>query len=192
MGEHFLAQDLFLQLLEDVLGIDFTLNFAFRQRRHEVVEQLVDAVVIFELAADAHRFRQRHEYLLFHFAVEIVANLFPGDHGLLRADLAGQIVDRCDDLLDGRVRRFERLDDLLLGDLFRSGLDHHEAVGAPRDHEIDQTVLALLERRVDDVLAVHQAHAHAGNRLLEGDFRNGQRRRRAGQRQHIGVVLRVG
>jgi hypothetical protein len=39
------------------------------------------------------------------------------------------------------ARRLERLDDLLLGDLLGAGLDHHEAVGAARDDEIDQFLL---------------------------------------------------
>ena len=73
---------------------------------------------------------------------------------------------------------FERLDDLLFGHFLRARFDHHEAVLAAGDDEIELALLALLERRVDDVLPVHQAHAHAGNRLLERDAPRAPARRK--------------
>ena len=88
--------------------------------------------------------------------------------------------------------RVERRDDLRLGHFLRAGLDHHQAVFAAGDDEIELAALALLEGRVDEVLTVEQTDADAGDRLLERDFREGQRGRRAGHRQHVGVVLGVG
>ena len=90
------------------------------------------------------------------------------------------------------MRRVERVDDLLLGHFLRARFDHHQAVVAAGDDEIELALFALLEGRVDDVLAVDQADADAGDRLLERDVGERQRRRGAGDRQHVGVVLRVG
>ena len=51
---------------------------------------------------------------------------------------------------------------------------------------------ALLVGRVDDVLPVDLPDAHAGDRLLERDARERERRGRAGDGEHVRVVVRVG
>ena len=113
--------------------------------------------------------------------------------GLLRlADSRLQVVDRRDDLLDRRVRGVERADHLFFGRFLRARFDHHDRVGAAGDDEVDLALLALGVGRVDDVAAVDEADAHAGDRLLERNRRERQRRRRAGDRQHVRVVLGVG
>ena len=190
--EHLFAQDLLLQLLEDGLGLDLPLDFAFGNRRDQILERLVDGLVVFELAADAHRLGERHVDLLFDLAVEVVADFLLRDRHLLLARLFGEIVDAGDDLLDRRVRRLERLDDLLLGHFLRAGLDHHQAVLAAGDDQIELALFALLERRVDEVLAVDQADADAGDRLLERNLGERERGGRAGDREHVGVVLLIG
>ena len=68
----------------------------------------------------------------------------------------------------------ERLDDFLFGHFLRAGLDHHDAVVAARDDQIEAALPPLRVGRVDDELPVDQADAHAGDRLLErnlGDAR---------------------
>ncbi len=190
--EDLVAQDLFLQILENLLGFQLPFDFAFRQVRDQVIEHLVDTVVVLELAADAHRLGQRDENFFLDLAVEVVADLLLGDLDLRLAGLGGEGVDDVDDLLDRVMRRVERLDDLLLGHFLRAGFDHHEAVFAAGHHQVELAVLPLLERGIDDVAAVHQADAHAGNRLLEGNLRQREGGRRAGNREDVGVVLRVG
>ena len=190
--EHFFAQDLFLQLLEDRLGFGLPLDLAVGNRRDQVLERLVDGLVVFELAADAHRLGQRHVDLLFDLAVEVVADFLRGDGHLLLARLFGELVDAGDNLLDRGVRGFERLDDLLLGHFLRARLHHHQPVLAAGDDEIQLALFALLERRVDEVLAVDEADADAGDRLLEGNLGERERRGRAGDREDVGVVLLIG
>ena len=46
-------------------------------------------------------------------------------------------------------------------------MEHHDEDLDYADDEIEKALLALLERRVDHVLAVEQPDAHARNRLLE-------------------------
>src|SRR5262245_18257291 len=167
VGQDLLAQNPFLEILKDLLRFDPALDFAFGDRRDELVEHLIDAVVVLELAADPHRFGQRHEDLLFDLAVEVVTDLLLLDLDLWLARLFREVVDGGDDLLDRRVRRFERFEDLLFGDFFRAGLDHHDAVAGAGDDEIDFARLALLEGRVDHVAAVDETDADAGDGPLE-------------------------
>ena len=190
--EHFVAQHLFLEILEDLLRFDLALHFAFGQRRDEILEQLVDAIVVLELAADAHRLGERHEHFLLHLAIEVVPDLLLLDLKLLLAGFAREIVDRGDDLFDRRVRRLERPDHLVLAHFLCARFDHHDAVLAARDDEVQHAPLALFERRVDEELAVDHADAHAGDRLLERDVRQRERRRGAGNCEHVGVVLLIG
>ena len=70
----------------------------------------------------------------------------------------------------------ERLEDHVLADFLGARFDHHDGVLAAGDDEVELALAALLERRVDEVLAVDEAHAHAGNRPGEGDARERQRR----------------
>ena len=104
----------------------------------------------------------------------------------------GQAVDERADVLDGGVGHFERLDDLFFRDLLRARFDHHDAVLAAGDGQVEAAQLALGEGRIDDVLAVDQADAHAGDGLLERHLRQRQRRRGAGDGEHVGVVVGVG
>ena len=135
---------------------------------------------------------ERAERLLLDLLIELGRDRLGGDHDLLLADGGLQLLDGGDDLLDRGVRGFERADDLRFGHFLGAGLDHHDAVARAGDDQVERALLALGVRRVDDVLVVDQADAHAGDGLLERDLRDGQRRRGAGDRQHVGVVLGVG
>ena len=90
------------------------------------------------------------------------------------------------------MRRLERLDDLFLTHFLCPCFDHHDGVVAAGHDEIELTLLTLLEGRIDDELTVHDADADARNRLLEWNVGEGQGRRGAGDRQHVGVVLLIG
>ena len=90
------------------------------------------------------------------------------------------------------VRGFERADDLGFRHLLGAGFHHHDAVLRAGDDQVEQALLALGVGRVDDELVVDQADAHAGDGLLERNLRDGQRRRGAGDGEHVGVVVGVG
>ena len=68
--EHFVAQHLLLELLEDGLRFDLALHFAFGNRSDELAQHLIDRAVVGELVAHAHGVGERNHHLLFHFAVE--------------------------------------------------------------------------------------------------------------------------
>ena len=90
------------------------------------------------------------------------------------------------------VAGLERQNRLFFRHLLGAGLDHHDAVLAAGDDQVEAAFLALREGRVDDVLPVDQADADAGDRLLERHLRQRQRRGGAGDREHVAVVLDVG
>ena len=80
--------------------------------------------------------------------------------------------------LDLLVRELERLEQLVLGDLGGAGLDHRQPVERADDDQVEgRLLLGLLQRRVDDELAVDQPHPHRADRPGEGQRRDHQRRR---------------
>ena len=137
-----------LSSLKICLASSLALDFALRQRGDQLVEHLVDAVVVFELAADPHRLGQRHEHLLLDLAVELVADLLLRDRELL---LAGVFARRSSIVaticLMAACAASSASTTCCLGHLLGAGLDHHEAVLAAGDDEIELALLALLERR---------------------------------------------
>ena len=190
--EDFVPQDLFLEVLEDLLRFGLALGFAFGQARDEIGKDLVDAPIVVEFVPHAHGFSEGSEHLALDFAVERLVDFLLGDLELRLAGVLGKRVDAADDRLDGGVGGIQRFDHLGLGDLLGARLDHDQTVHGAGHDEVDQALLALGKARVDDVLAVHEADADAGDRLLEGDLRERQGRRGAGDSQHVRVVLGVG
>ena len=85
--EHLVAQHLLLELLEDGLRFHLALDLAFGERRNQLLENLVDAVVVLELAADAHRLAERDEHLLLDLTVELTRDFLLRHLALLLADL---------------------------------------------------------------------------------------------------------
>src|SRR5262249_14137505 len=92
--EHLVAEHALLELLEDLLGLELPLDFAFRNRSDQIVEDLVDAIVVLQLPADPHRLGERYEDLLLDLAVEVVANLALRHRHFGPPDFPRQIVDR--------------------------------------------------------------------------------------------------
>jgi hypothetical protein len=120
-----------------------------------------------------------------------VADFLLRSRQLLLPGFARQVVDRGNDLLDGRMRGFERLDRLFLGDFLGARFHHHQPVFRAGDDEVEFAVFALLERGIDDELAVDETDANAGDRLLEGNLGERECRGGAGNRQDVGVVLLI-
>ena len=77
-----------------------------------------------------------------------------------------------------------------------AGLDHHDRDVAvveltAGDDDLERRLVALLERRVRDPLAVVVREAHRADRTVERDARDGERGRRAVDRRDVVRVLEV-
>ena len=101
------------------------------------------------------------------------------------ADLRTQVLERLADLADLRVRQFEGLEERLLGNLIRTGLDHGQGVGRSDDDQVERGLLERLERRVDDELVVDPADAHGRERAEKRQRRDHERRRRAVDAENV-------
>ena len=154
---------------------------------------LVDGGVVLELVLDPHRGGERPEHLALDFGDEVRRVFLRRRGGALGlAGLRGERVDAGDDLLDRGVAALERLDHLVFRHFLRARFDHHDAVLGAGDDEVERAALPLLEGRVDDEVAVGEADADAGERAALRNARQRQRRRGAGDREHVGVVVGVG
>ena len=101
------------------------------------------------------------------------------------ADLARELVDRVADADDLAVGERERLEHRLLGHLVAARLDHRQRVARPDDDEVEGGLLHLLERRVDDQLALDAADPHGADRAEERQRRDRERRRGAVDREDV-------
>ncbi len=108
------------------------------------------------------------------------------------ADLTGKLVDRVADADDLGVRERERLEHRLLRHLVAAGLDHRQRLARPDDDEVERGFLHLLERRVDDELALDPRDAHRADRPEERQRRDRERRRGAVDREDVVRYHHVG
>ena len=94
------------------------------------------------------------------------------------ADLLGQVDLHLAELLDLAVGELERLEEDVLGDLLRAGLDHRQAVHRADDDQVERALArGVRQRRVDDQRAVDPADAHGADRAEERQRRDHQRGR---------------
>ena len=94
------------------------------------------------------------------------------------AGLPAEILLRIADLHDLGVRELEGLEDLVLGDLVRAGLDHRQGVLRADDDQVERALLLDDgQRRVDDELAVDASDPNGADRAQEGQRRDHQRGR---------------
>ena len=108
----------------------------------------------------------------------------PLGHGrvepLRLAQLRAQLELSVAELHDLAVSDLERLEELVLVHLLRPRLDHGQAVLRSDDDQVEVGFLDLLQRRVDDEVAVDDAHPHGADRAEER-----QRRHRQGGRDRV-------
>ena len=87
--------------------------------------------------------------------------------------LCGEIQLRLALHLDGLFREIEGGDHVVFGNLIHLAFHHHDVVhGGGHDH-VDVGAFHVLDGGVHHELSIHAAHAHLGNRALEGDVGNG-------------------
>ena len=111
---------------------------------------------------------------------------------LRAAGLLRERVDAVAELLDRGVSRRRAPDRLFFGHFLGAGFDHDDAVVAAGDDEIEAALLALLRSvGLMTYCAVDEADAHAGDRLLERHLGERQRRRGAGDGEHVAQSLSV-
>ena len=84
------------------------------------------------------------------------------------------LVDRQTLRFDRLVRSLDSLQHNRLRHLFHLAFDHHDVVIRSSHHQLEVSVLALLEGRVDNHLAVHTRYTYFADRSLERNIRASQ------------------
>ena len=103
----------------------------------------------------------------------------------------GQLDDRGDDLAALVVREHHRAEHDLFRQLLGFGFDHHHRVVGGGDDEVEVALLDLVERRVEDVLAVDIADPRRADGPEERHAGERQRGRCGDQCDDVGLVLAV-
>ena len=190
--ERLVAHHLFLELLEDPFRVHATVRLGVGDAGEQFRKDPVDARIVLELVLDPHRRGKRGVRLALDLVVELLRVLLPLDLELLLPGVSREGLNAGHDFLDGSVRAIERLDHLLFGDFLRARFDHHDGVLAARHNQIETAAAPLLERRVDQELAIDQSDPHARDAARKRHAGDCEGRRRSGDGQHVAVVLDVG
>src|SRR5205085_7802581 len=75
---------------------------------------------------------------------------------------------------------------------FCARFNHHDGLFRSRDDQVQTRLAHLVVSRVDDVAAFDQSDAHAGDWVQERNVGQVERARRARDRDHVRVVVRIG
>ena len=109
------------------------------------------------------------------------------DRALLLADLCLDLGDERNDLLDLLMCKKNRAEHLCLGDFLCARFDHHDRVLRSCNGQAETALLALCERRVQDVFTVDHADCHGTRRSHERRIGDGQRNGRTDHAEDLGL-----
>ena len=96
--------------------------------------------------------------------------------------------------LDSLVSCLDSLEHHALWHLFHLTLHHHDVIVGSGNHQLEVSLLALLESRVDHHLAVHTSYAHLAHRTLERNIGASQsctRSQTSDGLWHVNAISRV-
>ena len=93
--------------------------------------------------------------------------------------------------LDFGMGHLEGFEQVGFGNLVHFAFHHHDVVVGSAHHQFDVGAFHLVERGVDDPLAVHACHAHFGDGSVEGDVAASERCRSGNAGQCVGSVVLV-
>jgi hypothetical protein len=103
----------------------------------------------------------------------------------------GQLDDRVDHLLDGGMAEHHAAQHLIFAQFLYLGFDHHHRVAGGGDDEIHPGLLHLVQRGVEDVLAVDHADAGAADRAHERRAGQDEGGRSGHQGDDVGIVFQI-
>ena len=187
------ANDLGFELLEhggDTELVVFRL-LAFREiARHHLFLDLADRGVAILLdrngVGGAQFLLDQAEHFLFQRA--LVDDL---ELARLLGGLLGEIDDRVDNGLEVAVAEHHGAEHDLLAQLLGLRFHHQHGVAGAGDDQFELGVGHFVQRRIENVLVVHEADARGADRALEGHARQGQCGGSRHHRHHVGIVLHV-
>ena len=160
---------------------DFLFHFGIvrQEMLSHIGRNRADMGVAVELVGIARRLVEALARIIIDSGREVVRHGEEMSFHLLLAAGALDFLFKLDDALDFLVAEEDGVEDDVLGELVRAGLDHHDGIVRARDREVQRRNGALRLGRVDDEFIIDAADAHACNRPLERDVGNGERRARA-------------
>ena len=189
--EHLIAEDALLESFKAVgggllgfLGPGFRHAFAQGGGERLAFQLLVLFGVqsVAQLVAD----------FLFDLRVQFFVKLGRRELALRLAGQFHELADGSGDFPAAIVPELDGGEHIGFGGLLRTGFHHDDAVFGAGHDDIELAVAAFAIGGIGDALPVFKTYADAAEHVREWNIGDGQRRRRAGDGQRIGVLLGIG
>ena len=191
-AEHLRPERVVLQIAEHALDLLGVVREIGRQRLGDLLLHLLHRLDARVLVLLVQRLADLHVGERLHAIREPLGDGGPLPRHLLgAARLRHQLFLIADQLTDAALRDRERLDDVLLADLERTTLDHHDRIVRTGNDELHVAVLELLQRRIEHPVALNPADADGGDGTTPRRPTRSERVRRRGEREHVGLVLLI-
>ncbi|CUS44386.1 hypothetical protein MGWOODY_Smn1356 [hydrothermal vent metagenome] len=185
------ADDLGFQLLHQLAGSHLVLRGRFGECRLALGARLVEQVrtlrLVGHLVGGGDVLADQLLQLVLGSRQVGLLGHFPG----LLGCLLGEIDDRADCLAACLVGKLHRAEHHVFRQLLGFGFDHHHRAVRGGDDQVEIAFLALLERRVQDVLAIDIADAGRADRAHERHAGDGEGGGGGDHREDVRLVLAV-
>ena len=122
---------------------------------------------------------------------QILIHLEQRHLALRLASSCGELVLNPDHLARMPMRKLERLHEISFGNFSGRAFDHDDVVFRADINQIEIALFALGVRRVGDELPVHATDPNRADRSGKRNVGNAKRRRRAVERENVGIVFAV-
>ena len=125
---------------------------------------------------------------LFDFFYQFFRRIVFGHFHFRFADFSLDAADKFADLFNVLMSKENRVQHFLLGDFLAAGFYHQDSVRGSGYRQVQAAHLELFHSRVDDVLPVNQAYAHAGDRSFKRNIGYAQS---SGSTDHARDIRRI-
>ena len=124
-------------------------------------------------------------------SLQILVDLIELDIHLGLADFCNDLVDEFYDLLDLLVGKPDSVQHLNFRNLVGAGFYHHDGFLGACYGQVDVRLCSLLQRRVDDELAVHSADTDGTGGTIPGNVRNRDGYGRSDHGHDVSLTVRI-
>ena len=185
------TDDFLRQMVERICHIREMFRVNVSEMCHRFLLRSSDIAIAAQLIRIEDRLLQGLGRERFDIFFDLCRDFRESQHALFLADFFDDLLLETADFLDRLMTEHDRIEDFFLRCFLRAAFDHHDRFFRAGDRHIHRGRCHLFLCRVDDILAIHAAHADTGDRAVPRDIGNTDGRRCADHAAQLRCIVIV-